>query len=126
MAEGFARTLLDRRKFSILSAGLEAHGLNERAVSVMAEAGIDISGQRSTLLTREMLDTSDVIVTLCGHAEQNCPLVPAQKVKLHWPLQDPAKLSGSEAEIVTAFKKIRDEIRSLVMKLPEKIDHLPY
>lgn len=104
-------------RFVIQSAGIEAHGKNPRAIAVMAEVGIDISGQESTRLTDEMLQQADVLVTVCGHADEHCPVLPAGKRKVHWPLTDPAKARGSEAKIMAQFRATRDEISERVVEL---------
>lgn len=116
MAEGWARHLAGDR-FSIQSAGLDAKGKNPRAMAVMAEAGIDISAQESRTLGPEMLQEADVVVTLCGQADEHCPILPAGKKKLHWPLSDPAKATGSEKQIMDQFRASRDEISERVVDL---------
>ncbi len=116
MAEGYARHLADGR-FQILSAGIEAHGQNPRAIAVMAEDGLDISDQQSTRLDEAMLAAADVLVTVCGHADEHCPVVPPDVEKHHWPLDDPARATGSEAGIMQAFRASRDEIRQRVAGL---------
>lgn len=116
MAEGWGRTLAPAG-MEFRSAGIEAHGKNPRAIAVMAEAGIDISGQESTRLTPEMLDWADLVVTVCGHADEHCPVLPAGTRKLHWPLNDPAKATGTEEEIMTVFRATRDEVKSRVEAL---------
>ena len=75
MAEGWMRHL-GADGFVVESAGIEAHGKNPRAIAVMQEAGVDISGQESTRLTEEMLADSDYVVTVCGHADEHCPALP--------------------------------------------------
>ena len=116
MAEGWGKAL-GGDAVHIESAGIEAHGKNPRAIAVMAEAGIDISGQESTRVTDEMLQRADIVVTVCGHADEHCPIVPGRVKKIHWPLSDPAKATGSEAEIMAQFRTTRDEVRRLVTKL---------
>ncbi|MBK1672314.1 MULTISPECIES: arsenate reductase (thioredoxin) [Ectothiorhodospira] len=116
MAEGFARHL-GGDAFRIQSAGIEAHGKNPRAILAMAELGIDISGQESTRVTDAMLVEADLVVTVCGHADEHCPLLPPGTRRLHWPLTDPAKATGTEEEINLAFRQIRDEIRARVSTL---------
>ena len=113
MAEGWARAL-GGDHVAVESAGIEAHGKNPRAIAVMQEAGVDISGQESTLLARAMLDGTDLVVTVCGHADELCPALPAGVRKIHWPLPDPARARGSEAEIMAAFRNCRDDIRQRV------------
>jgi arsenate reductase len=116
IAEGWARQLAGNRH-TIQSAGIEAHGKNPRAIAVMQEAGVDISGQESTRVTDAMLDAADLVVTVCGHADEHCPALPAGTRKLHWPLNDPAKACGSEAEIMAVFRASRDDIRQRVSEL---------
>jgi arsenate reductase len=120
MAEGWAREL-GGSTIAVESAGIEAHGKNPRAIRVMAEAGVDISGQESTVVDEAMLRRADVVVTVCGHADEVCPALPPAVRKIHWPLTDPAKATGSEAEIMAAFRATRDEVgrrvRSLLAEL---------
>ena len=84
MAEGWARHIGGGR-FEVQSAGIEAHGKNPRAITVMQEAGIDISGQESTILSDAMLEKADIVVTVCGHADELCPVLPPTVKKIHWP-----------------------------------------
>lgn len=116
MAEGWAR-YLSAGAVEVASAGIEAHGKNPRAIAVMAEAGVDISGQESTVLTDEMLENADLVVTVCGHADAHCPVLPRGTRKVHWPLEDPARASGTEDEILNVFRASRDDIRSRVEEL---------
>lgn len=116
MAEGWARAL-GGGDLIVQSAGIEAHGKDPRAIAVMKEAGVDISGQASTRLTPEMLEGVDLVVTVCGHADERCPALPPGVRKIHWPLEDPARASGSEAEIMAVFRASRDGIRRRVQGL---------
>lgn len=116
MAEGWARHFSGGRH-TIGSAGIEAHGKNPRAIEVMREAGIDISGQESTRVTDDMLARADIVVTVCGHADEHCPALPAGVRKLHWPLSDPAQASGSDAIVMEVFRATRDEIKRRVLTL---------
>ena len=116
MAEGWARHL-GADQIEALSAGIEAHGKNPLAIRVMHEAGIDISGQESTRLTDEMLASTDYLVTVCAHADENCPVLPAGIRKEHWPLDDPAKATGSDEEVIAVFRECRDDIRYRVEDL---------
>lgn len=120
MAEGWARHYGGDRH-TIQSAGIEAHGKNPRAIAIMREAGIDISGQESTRITDAMLEAADVVVTVCGHADEHCPAVPARVRKIHWPLNDPAKATGSEASVMAVFRASRDDIRDRVLALLEEL-----
>jgi arsenate reductase len=121
IAEGWTRALGGER-FSAASAGIEAHGKNPRAIEVMREAGIDISGQESTIVSDEMLRRADVVVTVCGHADEQCPVLPPGVQKMHWPLTDPAKASGSEAEILAEFRATRDDIKRRVQSLLDSLE----
>jgi arsenate reductase len=120
MAEGWARDLGGDRH-TIQSAGIEAHGKNPRAIAVMREAGIDISGQESTRVTDAMLAAADVVVTVCGHADVHCPAVPGGVRKIHWPLDDPARATGSEESVMDVFRASRDDIRKRVLALLEEL-----
>lgn len=117
MAEGWARYLGSELCDFIASAGIEAHGLNPRAVQVMSEAGVDISNHESSLVDSFDLDQFSLVVTVCGDADEHCPLLPPGTEKRHWPLSDPAKLTGSHDEILEGFRASRDEIRSRVEAL---------
>ncbi|MDH4133290.1 MAG: arsenate reductase (thioredoxin) [Gammaproteobacteria bacterium] len=123
MAEGWARHL-GGSAIEAQSAGIEAHGKNPRAIAVMKEAGMDISGQESTRVTDEMIRNADVLVTVCGHADEHCPVLPPGKRKIHWPLSDPAKATGSEEEILAQFRATRDDIGMRVSALIEEISIL--
>jgi len=120
IAEGWARKLGGQNGgnwLEVQSAGIEAHGKNPRAITVMQEAGIDISGQESTRVTDDMLEQTDLVVTVCGHADEHCPVLPAGTRKIHWPLEDPAKAQGSEEEVMEFFRNSRDDIRRRVETL---------
>ncbi len=120
MAEGWARKLCSQYGddwIHVESAGIESHGKNPRAIAIMQESGVDISGQESTRLTDEMLQQADLVVTVCGHADEHCPVLPEGTRKIHWPLDDPAKAEGTEAEIMKVFRASRDDIRQRVIEL---------
>lgn len=116
IAEGWARHL-GGDSIEVQSAGIERHGQNPRAIAVMREAGVDITGQESTRLTEEMLTAADLIVTVCGHADEHCPVLPAGVQKEHWPLDDPARATGTETEIMDVFRASRDDIQHRVAGL---------
>lgn len=116
MAEGWARSF-GGGQIEVKSAGIEAHGKNPRAIAVMKEAGVDIADQESTQLTPAMLDWADMVVTVCGHADEHCPVLPPTVRKIHWPLSDPAKASGNDPDIMTVFRASRDDIRDRVQSL---------
>lgn len=116
MAEGWAREL-GGSHVVVQSAGIEAHGKNPRAIAVMREAGVDISAQESTIVNQQMLDSADIVVTVCGHADEQCPVLPAKVKKIHWPLTDPAKATGSEEAVMNEFRATRDEVKKRVTDL---------
>lgn len=116
MAEGWARRI-GGDDVEVQSAGIEAHGQNPRALAVMREVGIDISGQQSTIVSDDMLQMADVVVTVCGHADEQCPVLPPNVKKVHWPLTDPAKATGTEEEILAEFRATRDEVETRVRGL---------
>ncbi|HEY3398628.1 MAG TPA: arsenate reductase ArsC [Armatimonadota bacterium] len=120
MAEGWARAL----KNDVLepySAGIEAHGMNPRAVQVMAEADVDITAQHSKT-TDEVADTPfDYVLTVCDQAAEVCPLFPGPGRVIHHSFPDPAQATGSEEEILAVFRQVRDEIRDWVAGMPENL-----
>ena len=118
MAEGWARKL-GGDFLEVQSAGIERHGQNPRAISVMREAGVDITTQESTRLTEDMLASADLVITVCGHADEHCPVLPVGVEKEHWPLEDPARAVGTEAEIIDVFRASRDDIRKRIADLVE-------
>lgn len=122
MAEGWLRALSAGR-IAANSAGISPHGQNPRAIAVMAEAGVDISGQSSKELTLDHLRWADLVITVCGDAEETCPLLPPGTRKEHWPLTDPAKASGSEDEILAVFRASRDDIHRRVADLLVRLNH---
>ncbi len=123
MAEGWTRRLKGEL-IEPYSAGIEAHGLNDRAVKVMAEAGVDISGQRSKQV-EELLDVPfDYVVTVCDHANESCPVFPGKAKRIHVSFEDPPRLAAnarSEEEALTHYRRVRDEIRAFVERLPEAL-----
>ena len=124
MAEGWARALRPD-VIEAASAGIERHGMNEHAVAVMAEAGVDISGQRSKTLD-ELPDLDfDYVVTLCGHAAESCPRFPGAAHVFHHGFDDPPSLArdtaargGGEDEALGHYRRVRDEIRAFVAAMP--------
>ncbi|MED4584910.1 arsenate reductase (thioredoxin) [Brevibacillus choshinensis] len=116
IADGFLKAL-GSVKYEVKSAGLEAHGLNPRAVEVMKEAGVDISGHSSNVIDPETLNRADYVITLCGHADEHCPVISNKNVvKWHWGFDDPAKATGTEEEIMTSFRTVRDSIKARIEK----------
>jgi arsenate reductase len=122
MAEGWAR-YLKGGAIEAYSAGIEAHGQNPRAIQVMEEAGVDISSQSSKRMD-ELLDVEfDYVITVCDHANEHCPVFPGRCEVVHANFDDPAKAEGTEEEIMKTFRRVRDEIREFVERLPEAIRH---
>ena len=116
MAEGWARTL-SGGQVDAQSAGIDSHGKNPRPIAVMRESGVDISDQESKRLSPDMLEWADIVVTVCGQADEHCPVLPPTMRKIHWPLDDPAKASGKEKDILMVFRASRDDIRNRVQFL---------
>ncbi len=120
MAEGFARAL----KGDVIepySAGVDPHGINPRATKVMAEAGIDLSTHRSKHVDELLNIPFDYVVTVCAHANETCPLFPGKAKIVHVGFDDPpalAKNAKSEEEALSHFRRVRDEIRAFIQKLP--------
>jgi thioredoxin type arsenate reductase len=114
IADGFLNAL-GGDKYEVKSVGLEAHGLNPHAVQVMQEAGVDISKNTSDVIDPELLNRADYVITLCGHADEHCPVISNKNVtKWHWGFDDPAKATGTEDEIMNQFRSVRDSIKSRI------------
>lgn len=123
MAEGWARKLKSDG-IEPYSAGIEAHGLNLHAVQVMAEAGVDISGQRSKHLNELQGVEFDYVVTVCGHAHEHCPVFPGKVKVVHVGFDDPPKLAAdakSDEERLAPYRRVRDEIKAFIETLPESL-----
>ena len=124
MAEGWARQL----KGDVLdaySAGIEAHGLDPNAVKVMAEVGVDIAHHRSKRVEEVEGGPFDAVVTVCGHANESCPVFPAGTKVLHVGFDDPPALATgttSEPEALAHYRRVRDEIRAFIAALPDVLD----
>jgi len=120
MAEGFARHFHSATLVAY-SAGIERHGLNPDAVQVMAEAGVDISGHQSKTLADLAGIEFDVVITVCGHAHETCPIFPGRTRRLHQGFDDPPQLAATETDRERAldhYRRVRDEIRDFVETLP--------
>ena len=124
MAEGWARHLKGDR-IDAFSAGIETHGLNPNAVKVMAEAGVDISRQRSKSVDELKGIEFDGVVTVCDHAHEACPIFPGKTKVVHVGFDDPPRLAReakTEEEALAHYRRVRDEIKAFVEKLPEALD----
>ena len=123
MAEGWAKHLKGDTIESY-SAGIETHGLNPSAVRVMEEAGVDISRHRSKHIS-ELEDIEfDYVFTVCGHADENCPVFPGKTKIVHVGFDDPPKLAAearTEEERLNHYRRVRNEIKTFVERLPEAL-----
>ena len=100
-----------KEKIEALSAGVEVHGLNPRAVQVMAEDGLDISHHTSNHVDEYRELPFDYMMTVCDHAKETCPWIPSNAKQLHKSFKDPAKATGTEEEILESFREVRDQIK---------------
>lgn len=124
MAEGWARALKSDA-IEPWSAGIEKHGLNPNAVAVMKEAGVDISGHQSQNVDDLPVREFDFVVTVCGHANENCPVFPGKAKVVHVGFDDPPKLAAdakTEEEALSHYRRVRDEIRAFIETLPETLE----
>jgi len=122
MAEGLAREY-GKGLIEVYSAGLMAAGVHRRAIAVMKEIGIDISGQKSKMIEENFLKKMDIVVTLCVHAEEYCPVTPPGIKRIHWPIKDPVGTIGTEEQIMREFRRARDEIKEKVQDLIKDISN---
>jgi arsenate reductase len=107
-------------RIEAFSAGTEPHGLNPKAVQVMAEIGIDIGGNSSDHLSKYEGQPFDYVITLCGDANEKCPLFFGGVKRLHMGFEDPPKAIGTEEEIMNVYRRVRDEIRVKMREFFEK------
>ena len=115
MAEGLLRSLRGGL-YDAFSAGTEPTRVHPGAIEAMAEIGIDIRGHRSKGLSSFGDEPFDEVVTVCGHAQETCPVVPGTHLKRHQGFEDPAAATGSEDDVLAAFRRVRDEIRGWILK----------
>ncbi len=123
MAEGWTRALKSSQ-IEAFSAGIEIHGLNPRAVQVMAEAGVDISKRRPKTVADLATMDFDFVVTVCDHAHESCPLFPGKTKVVHVGFDDPPRLAKdakTEEEALAHYRRVRDEIKAFVETLPESL-----
>jgi arsenate reductase len=124
MAEGWARRLKGDR-IEAYSAGTSPRGLDPRAVAVMAEAGVDISGHRSKPVGELMEMAFDYVVTVCAGARESCPVFPGKAKVIHVGFDDPPALARgtrTEEEALAPYRRVRDEMRAFVERLPEALE----
>jgi arsenate reductase len=123
MAEGWARALKSD-ELEAYSAGIETHGLNPNAVKVMAEAGVDISKHKSENVADLLHIPFDYVITVCGHANEHCPLFPGKAKVVHVGFDDPPKLATQvtgEEDKLNCYRRVRDEIKAFIETLPEQL-----
>jgi len=121
MAEGWTKHLKSD-VIEAYSAGIERHGLNPLAVKVMNEAGVNISGQYSKLIDELPLQQFDFIVTLCGHANETCPVFPGKMI--YRGFDDPPKMAAeaqNDEDALAPYRRVRDQIRDFILTLPEAL-----
>jgi arsenate reductase len=111
MAESLLRAMAGDQ-FEAQSAGTEATRVHPLAIRAMAERGMDISEQRSKVFIGLLQEPWDYLITVCGDANEKCPFVPGTRKRLHWPLEDPSRATGSEEERLAVFRRVRDEIEA--------------
>lgn len=119
IAEGYLKFFAGNRA-EIYSAGIETHGVNPRAIATMKEDGIDISTHTSNNVLEYSNIDFDFIITVCDHANEKCPVFPSKAIKFHYNFPDPAKATGTEAEIIEIFKKVRGMIKEYCKAFTEK------
>ena len=119
IAQGYLE-VFSKGRAKIFSAGIETHGLNPNAVETMAEDGIDIAHHTSNNILEYEGVNFDIIITVCDHANENCPYIPSKNaIRLHHNFEDPSKVIGTDEEIEKAFIKTRNEIREYCLNLVE-------
>lgn len=121
MAEGWARHLKSDC-IEAFSAGVSPHKVSERAIQVMAEAGVDISNHLSKPLDDYAMLDFDYVITLCDDARQACPVYPKTTRMVHQPFNDPSFVIGTVEQVLVEFRRVRDEIRDFVLKIPENLE----
>jgi arsenate reductase len=124
MAEAWTRKLISER-IEAYSAGIEPRGLDPYAVKAMAEAGVNIAGQRSKSIDVLGDVEFDYVVTVCGRARENCPIFPGKAKAVHVGFDDPPSLAAgarTEEERLAPYRRVRDEIREFVKRLPSSIE----
>lgn len=119
IAEGYLRHFAGDRA-EVFSAGVETHGVNPRAIQIMAEDGLDISGHTSNLVDEYADVAFDFVITVCDNARERCPYFPARIRVLHHNFPDPAKAAGTEAEIMAEFRRVREMIKTYCREFVEQ------
>jgi arsenate reductase len=121
MAEAWLRQLGGER-FTVFSAGLEPHGVNPFTIQVMEETGYDMSDHRSKHLEEFIGKIDfDYLITVCGNADERCPVFPGMGTRIHWPFEDPAAYQGTDEEKLAFFQNIRDQIQAKIQDWLEQL-----
>lgn len=116
IAHGYLEAMTDQHKIKVYSAGVETHGVNPRAISIMKEDGIDISHHTSNNIDEYREVDFDYVITVCDHAKERCPYFPTRAQKFHYNFPDPAKAQGTEEEIMAQFRSVREMIKDYCKK----------
>ncbi|KAB2916908.1 MAG: arsenate reductase ArsC [Bacteroidetes bacterium] len=119
LAEGYLRHFAGSNA-EIYSAGIETHGVNPRAIATMLEDGIDISGHTSNNIDEYRDIDFDYVITVCDHAQENCPYFPSKAQRFHHNFPDPAKAKGSEEEITEQFRQVRQQVKEYMQQFAAK------
>lgn len=120
MAEGLLRHKAGDR-FEVFSAGTESTRVRPQAIAAMDEVGIDIRAHTSDAIDRYMGQEFDYVITVCDHANETCPYFPTNRQRLHWSFPDPAAATGSPAEVLQAFRDVRDQINHQLDEFLSKV-----
>ena len=116
IAEGYLR-YFHGEKAEVYSAGVETHGVNPRAIATMKEDGIDLSAHTSNHVDEYLSISFDLILTVCDHASERCPIFPGKAQRIHHNFTDPAKVIGTEEAIMAEFRRVREEIKEFCRTL---------
>lgn len=119
IAEGYLRHFAGK-KAEVYSAGIETHGVNPKAISTMLEEGIDISGHTSNNMDEYRGIDFDYVITVCDHAQENCPYFPSKAQRFHHNFPDPAKAEGTEEEIAEQFREVRQQVKEYMQQFAIK------
>lgn len=119
MLHGYLARALGERA-TVYSAGVETHGLNPRAVQVMAEDGVDISQHTSNHVDEYAAVPFAYVLTVCDHANEVCPVFPASARRLHHSFPDPARATGTEAEVLDHFRAVRDQVKAYAHRFAQE------
>ena len=111
MAEGLLRHDAGN-VYEVFSAGTKPSHVRPEAITVMREVGTDISGHRSKSVDEFAGQDFDYVITVCDNAKESCPIFPAKTKRIHWSIEDPAAVQGSQGEALTTFRRVRDELRA--------------